>query len=270
MKRLGAALHFLIVAAGAWAGGVPYGSNPAAGTFREIRGFRMYCEEYGSGPAILMIHGNGGDMTVFSKAAPCFSEKYHVILADSRSQGRSADPTHGINFEEMADDFAALLDTLGVKAAYVIGFSDGGINAIELAMRHPGKVIAVASTGANLWPGEDAFADGIWAGMDADYRRRLGIPKITEKEKNEWKMAVLDHDEPHIALADLRRISCPVLVICGDHDIISVTHTVLIYRNIPNANLWVVPNSGHATLLEHPDEFNRQVDAFFAAPPQKR
>ncbi|HEY1848235.1 MAG TPA: alpha/beta hydrolase [Opitutaceae bacterium] len=266
MKKLSAAILFSLLAAGAWAADIPYGSNPAAGAYHEIRGFRMYCEEYGSGPAVLMIHGNGGDMTAFRKTAPYFSAKYHVILADSRSQGRSADPSHGINFEMMADDFAALLDVLHVKAAYVIGFSDGGINALELAMRHPDKVLAVASTGANLWPGEDAFADGLWAGMDADYKRQLGMPRTTEKEKNDWKMSVLDHNEPHISLADLHKISCPVLVICGDHDMISVTHTVLIYKNIPRANLWVVPNSGHATLLEHPGDFNREVDAFFRTP----
>jgi pimeloyl-ACP methyl ester carboxylesterase len=56
------------------------------------------------------------------------------------------------------------------------------------------------------------------------------------------------------------------LVICGDHDVISIDHTVLIYRSLPRANLWVVPDSGHATLMEHSAEFDEKVDAFFSAP----
>ena len=66
-------------------------------------------------------------------------------------------------------------------------------------------------------------------------------------------------------LAALHKIQCPALIICGDHDLISISHTVLIYQNIPHANLWVVPNSGHATLIEHADEFNSKCEEFFSS-----
>jgi pimeloyl-ACP methyl ester carboxylesterase len=64
----------------------------------------------------------------------------------------------------------------------------------------------------------------------------------------------------------LHNLQAPSLIICGDHDLISITHTVLIYQNIPHAQLWVVPNSGHGTLIEHTDDFNHQVDNFFTEP----
>src|ERR1700733_14356613 len=71
---------------------IPYGNNPAAGKYYNIRGIKMYCEIYGEGTPLLMIHGNGGSMAAFSNIAPFFSKKYKVILVDSRAHGKSVDP----------------------------------------------------------------------------------------------------------------------------------------------------------------------------------
>ena len=245
---------------------IPYGHNQAVGKFYDINGFKMYTEVYGSGPPLLMIHGNGGDMSAFDKNVPYFATHYQVILADSRSQGRSLDPDHPLTFEMMADDFAALLDAMHIPSAYVIGWSDGGINALLLAIRHPEKVKRLASTGANLWPTADAFQPGLWDNDKKEYESGLNKDYSTAKEKNDRKLFLLDWQEPHITLDQLKTIQAPSLIICGDHDLISVPHTVLIYQNIPHANLWVVPNSGHGTLREHTDDFNHQVDNFFAKP----
>ncbi|HWA93644.1 MAG TPA: alpha/beta hydrolase [Terracidiphilus sp.] len=242
---------------------IPYDHNPAVGRFYNINGFKMYTEVYGSGLPLLMIHGNNGDMSAFAKNIPYFAKHYKVILADSRSQGRSLDPSHPLTFEMMADDYAALLDAMHIPSAYVIGWSDGGINALLLAIRHPEKVKRLASTGANLWPGADAFKPGLWDDFKKEYESGLHKTYTTAKEKNDRKLFLLDWQEPHITLAQLHTIQAPSLIICGDHDLISVSHTVLIYQNIPHANLWVVPNSGHDTLIEHADDFNRLVDNFF-------
>ena len=247
---------------------IPYGNNPAVGKFYDIDGFKMYTEVYGDGPPLLMIHGNGGDMSAFAKNVPYFASHYRVILADSRSQGKSLDPEHPLTFEMMADDFAALLEAMHIDSAYVIGWSDGGINALLLAMRHPEKVKRLASTGANLWPAADAFAPGVWDGFIKEHEAGLHKTYTTAKEKNDRKLFLLDWSEPHIELEQLQTIKAPSLIICGDHDLISIPHTVLIYQNLPNAELWVVPDSGHATLIEHADEFNRTVDEFFTRPLQ--
>ena len=245
---------------------IPYGNNPAAGRFYDINGFRMYTEVYGSGPPLLMIHGNNGSISAFDKNVPYFATHYKVILADSRSQGKSLDPNHPLTFEMMADDFAALLDAMHIHSAYVIGWSDGGINALLLAIRHPEKVKRLASTGANLWPSADAFRPGLWDEEKREYESGLHKIYTTAKQKNDRKLFLLDWQEPHITLAQLHTIKAPSLIICGDHDEISITHTVLIYQNIPHANLWVVPDSGHGTLKQHTDDFDKQVDQFFTQP----
>jgi pimeloyl-ACP methyl ester carboxylesterase len=249
---------------------VPYGDNPAAGHYYAIRGIKIYCEIYGSGRPLLMIHGNGGSINGFKRNIPYFAARYQVIVADSRAQGKSRDTGDALTFEMMADDEAALLDALHIESAYVIGWSDGGINALLLAMRHPEKVIKLAATGANLWPEASAFSAGVWERDKKYYDAEKDKRRETEQEKNRWKLFLLDWKEPHIALSDLHSIRCPSLIICGDHDAISIEHTAQIFQNIPGAALWVIPNSGHATLIEHADEFNRLVDDFFSRPIQPK
>lgn len=241
---------------------VAYGNNPQAGKYYDINGFKMYSEVYGDGPPVLMIHGNNGSMKAFSMNAGYFARKHRVILVDSRSQGKSLDPDHPITFEMMADDFAALLDAMHIESADVIGWSDGGINAIMMAIRHPQKVRRIVATGANAWLGPDVFRPGIWEDTQAWLKANENNPPNTAKEKNAWKLTMLDAKQPNIKPEQLRGIECPCLIMCGDHDLISIRHTVEIYENLKHANLWVVPNSGHPTLMEQAEDFNRVVGRF--------
>ncbi|HEY4196996.1 MAG TPA: alpha/beta hydrolase [Mucilaginibacter sp.] len=242
---------------------INYGNNPAAGKYYDVRRIKMYAEVYGEGKPLLLIHGNGGSISAFSQNIPYFSKKYKVIAVDSRAQGKTVDTKDSLSFEMMADDFAALLDKMHIDSAYVIGWSDGGINALLLAMRHPDKVIKLASTGANLTPDSLALTPATWKDMVNQYQKDKDKPRTTAKEKNDWKIFMLDYTQPNIPFSALKAIKCPSLIICGDHDLIPIEHTTKIYQAIPRAYLWVVPNSGHPTLIEHRDEFNTLVDHFF-------
>jgi pimeloyl-ACP methyl ester carboxylesterase len=91
-------------------------------------------------------------------------------------------------------------------------------------------------------------------------------PNKNDKEKTNWKLVKLLLNEPHIPLSDLHRIQCPSLIIGGDHDVIKEEHTMLIYKNIPRAYLWILPNSGHSTPVVYKDDFNKIVDEFFSKP----
>jgi len=247
-----------------------YGNDSVAGKYYSIRGIKMYCEIYGVGKPLLMIHGNGGSIKSFKNNIAYFAQKYKVIALDSRAQGKTIDNNDSLSFEMMADDEAALLEALHIDSAYILGWSDGGINALLLAIRHPEKVIKLAATGANLWPDSTGINPGYWRSEKKRFDTTNTSKFTIQKEKNEWKLFLLDWLQPNISLKSLKSIKCPSLIIGGDHDLIPVEHTVQIYKNIPNAYLWILPNSGHGTLREHADDFNRQVDSFFASPYRKR
>ncbi len=224
---------------------VNYGNNKAVGKYYTVRGINIYVEEYGTGKPLLLIHGNGGSIHSMGSIIPYFSEQYRVIAVDSRAQGKSTDPADSLSFDMMADDNAVLLNKLHIDTAYVIGWSDGGIVALSLAIRHPDKVIKLASTGANLWPDSTALLPSLWIGEQRYYDSLHSTKFTTAKEKNDWKIFMLDWLQPNIALSELHKINCPSLIISGDHDLINLEHTIKIYQNITKAYLWVVPNSGH-------------------------
>src|SRR5471030_2295775 len=115
---------------------IPYGRNDSVGKFYDVRGIKMYTEVYGTGKPLLLIHGNGGSISAFGGTVPYFAKKYQVIAVDSRAHGRTTDSKDSLSFEMMADDFDALLTAMHIDSCYVLGWSDGGINAIVLAMRH--------------------------------------------------------------------------------------------------------------------------------------
>lgn len=242
-----------------------YGRNEQAGHYLDTRGFRMYYETYGEGEPLLIIHGNGGSINNFLYQIPYFSSHYHLVLADSRAQGKSADPGDSLSYEMMTDDLNALLDSLHLDSCYVIGWSDGGIEGLLLAIRHPDKVKKLAVTGANLWPDTTAVDPFVynWA---INFNNQLARETTTPKVKNARKLAHLLSYEPHISVEQLHRIHCPTLVIGGDHDVILPQHTLLIAESIPHSYLWILPNSGHSTPLVYKDEFNKTVYDFFQKP----
>lgn len=249
---------------------IVYGQNKEAGKFYDIRGIKMYCEIYGQGQPLLLIHGNGGSIADFSNQIPFFSKKYKVIIADNRAQGQSFDKGDSLSYEMMADDYAALLSQLAIDSAYIVGWSDGGINALLLAIRHPEKVKKLASTGANLQPDTiNAVYKEVEDLVLPTYTELKNIPVKNERQKANWKLIRLLIEEPHIPLTDLHKIQCPSLIIGGDHDVIKEEHTMLIYKNIQKAYLWILPNSGHSTPVVYKDDFNKIVDVFFSKPYRK-
>ena len=185
-------LHLLFATAYSQNKKIPYGRNDSVGKYYEVRGIKMYTEVYGSGKPLLLIHGNGGNIGAFGKIIPYFAKKYRVIAVDSRAHGRTRDDKDSLSFEMMADDFDGLLTAMHIDSAYVLGWSDGGINALVLAMRHPNKVIKLASTGANLWPDSTGLIPSYWKGELKEYNNwQKGMPLTNAREKNIYKIFML-------------------------------------------------------------------------------
>ncbi|RYG33317.1 MAG: alpha/beta hydrolase, partial [Burkholderiales bacterium] len=224
---------------------VPYGANQSAsGTFTHD-GVTFYYETYGEGEPLLLVHGNGSSIGGFGAQIDAFKGKYKVIAMDSREQGKSGSSDKPITYEQMADDLAALLDHLKIASTDVIGWSDGGIEGLLLAMRHPDKVKKLVAMAANLnpsleaiYPETEAMAKAMSASFPADQ-------KDTPEGKRFLKTTSLLLSQPHIDPKALNKITAPTLIISGDQDVIRLEHTVQIYNNIPNANLAVLPNNTH-------------------------
>src|SRR5665213_180000 len=175
----------------------------------------MYYEVYGAGEPLLLVHGNGGSISNFMYQVPYFAKSYKVIIADSRAQGKSIDMGDSLSYEMMADDFNSLLDTLHIQSCYVIGWNDGAISGLLLAMRHPGKVKKLAVSGARLSPDTNAI-DATAHDWALQYNESFRSLKQTRENKNRQKVAHLLSYAPHISTEQLKKIQCPVLVIGGD------------------------------------------------------
>lgn len=244
-----------------------YGNNISHSKRIFTRGVNFYVEEYGEGAPLVLLHGNGGNISAFASVIPTLKKEFRVIVIDSRAHGKSIDNRDSLSFEMMADDVSAIIDSLHLGKVFLTGWSDGGIVGIELALRHPAQLRKLAFTGANLWPDSTALEPAVWLEDEQYFLQNINRNRISEQEKNDWKIFLLDWYHPNITLNELNHISCPTLVIAGDHDLIRLNHTIQIFRNIPNAGLWIVPFSGHGTLIEHPKEFCEMISDFFKRVP---
>ncbi len=240
-----------------------YGDNPDAGAVFTHDGVSLYYETYGAGPPLLVIHGNGASIRSLSAQIDYFRQKYDVIVMDSRDHGKSSDSPTPLTFEAMSDDLAALLDYLHAPAAHVLGWSDGGIEALLLGLRHPEKVRMIANLDPNgVYP---EFIDP--PDPPASVAPVVPMDKAASvKAARTPRVKHLDRDEPHIKPEALAAITAPTLVLAGDHDVIRDEHTLSIYHHLPNSQLMIFPDATHMILIDDPERFNATVDRFFSAP----
>ncbi len=241
---------------------VAYGHDAAAGASFTHGGVRLYYEIHGKGPPLLLIHGNGASIGSMAAQIAHFQAHYRVISMDSRDHGQSGDSPVPLTFEAMADDLAALLTHVGAAKADVVGWSDGAIEALLLAQRHPMQVRRIVAMAGNLDP----------SGLDPAVLATLapaGAP-VPDKATRAGRVEALDQDEPHIAPASLASITAPTLVMAGDHDVIGDAHTLLIYHSLPNAQLAILPDATHMVPYDDPARFNAVIDRFLSTAFVKR
>lgn len=245
----------------------PYGSNPAAAGRFTHDGVSLYYETYGRGEPLLLVHGNGGSIRSLSAQIAYFRAHRRVIIMDSRDQGRSSDSTGALTYEKMADDLAALIDHLKTGPVDVVGWSDGGVEALLLGARHPHKVRKLVAMAANLRPEEVApeirtMVKDMLASVPHD---ALSDPRT----RREVRVSGILLTEPQIDLGLMKSVTAPTLVMSGDHDLISLHHTVDIYEALPNAQLAVLPGATHMAPYDDPGTFNAVVDRFLRTPFRK-
>lgn len=245
----------------------PYGSNPAAGKTFVHGGNTFYYETYGSGRPILLIHGNGESIAVFKAQIGVFAKRHRVIAMDSRGQGKSELGTDKLTYEQMTEDANAFLEHLKVDHVDVLGWSDGGIIGLLLAIHHPDKVGKLAIMGANLEPA----AAYQWAidGIDRVRTRLMARLAHSDNPKPlqlQLQLLDLEANQPHIPVSDLSRVQVPVLVMAGDRDVIRDAHTLSIFHALPKAQLAIFPGATHMAPSGDALQFNSTTLRFFEKP----
>ena len=222
--------------------------------YLSVNGLDMYYEVHGDGEPLLLLHGGAGSIP--EKWIPLFSPHFRVIAPEQMGHGRTADVAgRAFHYHDMAEDTRELLRLLEVESAVVVGYSDGGIIGLDMAIHHPASVSRLAVTGAN------ASFDG-YTEENKEWVRALDPPSEPVSERyrtlspdggNHWpvvlgRMKPMWAAEPSFTDAELARIAAPTLLIFGDRDIVTPEHAVEMFRAIPGAQLCVIPNAGHGIL----------------------
>ena len=248
--------------------GPPRPSPP--GDYASVDGIRMYYETSGHGPALVLLHGGAGNGAQFSKQIPDFQQHFTLIVPDLCAQGRSSDRPGPLTYHAMAEDVVALLDCLHVRRADFMGWSDGGIVALDLGVHHPERVRRLVTFGANFTPDGLQPADVAWNDTATwvsfgDGTRQAYIeraPDSTHYEAAMTKIIDLWRTQPHFTLAELGTIRAPVMICAGEHDVVRREHTEQLAHAIPHATLWIVPGASHSVMIEQPEIVNRAVLKF--------
>jgi pimeloyl-ACP methyl ester carboxylesterase len=242
------------------------------GRIVELRGIRIYVEEHGHGPALLLLHGGAGNGLQFSKQIPAFEGRHRLVIPDACGQGRTTDRPGPLSYHEMAEDVIALMDRLHIPTARVMGWSDGGIVGLDLAIHHPERISHLVAFGANFTPDGMNSADRAWADtataaafgpdMEKGYRRLSPEPDHYREVMN--KVIMLWRTQPHFTTAELGRIRARTMIVAGEHDVVRREHTETLAKAIPGATLWIVPGANHSVMIERADEVNPAVLRFLA------
>lgn len=235
-----------------------FGMNKKAGKFAEVNGIKLYYEIYGQGHPLLVLHGNGGSIENASRFYPELMKTYKVIAIDSRAQGYSGNSNEPLTYDLMASDINQLLNQLNIDSAYIWGQSDGAILGLLLAMDYPKKVSKVLAFGSNIQSDTLAL-------YPKDVRSCIKTCRESKNAK-EARLNCLMAYYPNMPYTKLHGIKAPVLVMAGDRDMIRPEHTLKIFQNIPNSQLFIVPGATHGACWEKPELFLQTLHAFFDKP----
>ena len=181
-----------------------------------------------------------------------------MIVVDCRGRGNSTyQKGVELTFDLQVQDFNLFLDKLNIPKTNILGWSDGGIIGLLLAIKHPEKVDKLVTSGANIFPEGVIYLD--------DMKKTVAeLISKNQDHKNDLDIDLnnLDINYPNLNFTDLNVIKSKTLIIAGDHDIIKGEHTLKIFESIPDAQLAILPNSSHSALIENSKLFNEIVLRF--------
>lgn len=232
---------------------------------------------HGAGPPLVLLHGATSiGSRDYAAQVPLFGRAFRLFLPDARGHGRTAwDASEGFRYDWLVEDLAAFVDGLGLDTVHLVGFSMGAMTALQYAVRSPERIRTMTVVGITTQ-----------REPRASVARRLMDPARVDREEPAWAAELgRRHDpgqgagawrrllpaiaadvavQPLLTPRDLRRISAPTLVVCGDRDpFVPVDHAWGISRQLPDGRLFVVPDCGHEVMSRRPSLFNEALAGFF-------
>jgi pimeloyl-ACP methyl ester carboxylesterase len=236
-----------------------------------VNDLNMYYEELGSpdAPAVILLHGAGGSaddpVGGWAALATAFADAFHVYLVEHRGHGRTDNPAGFMTFEQIGDDIATFAEQLELGAVHLAGISDGGVVALDCAIRRPTVTRTITVLGGNYCV-HDGILD-VAASLDPDDLEETAPAAAAEfgrrhdrgKRAGHWKdllrqIAANNSANPSWTPEELRQITCPTLLIAGEHDpFATADQMATMRREIPNAEWLILNNAGHPVHSELPD-----------------
>ena len=199
----------------------------------------LHYEQSGSGRPLILLHGNGESSAIFDAAMPLLAERFTVYAIDSRGHGQSS-PVSEYHYADMAQDVADFIRLLALERPVVYGFSDGGILALLLAIRHPELVGGIIASGVNVTP-NGLLARWIWL---------MRLQHLFRPDP----LLKLMLTEPHISDDELRAIRCPALITAGSRDMLRQRHMRHIADTIPGGRYLLLEGETHGGYIVHSEK----------------
>ncbi|HEY3452259.1 MAG TPA: alpha/beta hydrolase [Myxococcales bacterium] len=240
----------------------------------EVDGAKIWWASLGSGEPVILLHGGAGNSEHWGNQIPVLvAAGYRVVLVDARGHGRSTRTDAPYSYHRMAEDLLAVMDALELKQASLVGWSDGGVVGLDLAVHHPQRVKKLFAFGANYdltgmksGGGPHATFGTYFGKCSSDYARLSPTPKdykaFNAALSKMWK------GQPTFKAADLAKITAPTACADGEFDeIIKQDHVRAMAKLIPNGQVVLIPEASHFALWQRPEAFNKAVLGFLADGP---
>ncbi|WP_342734891.1 alpha/beta hydrolase [Bradyrhizobium sp. B117] len=235
--------------------------------FAPVNGVKIWYAMFGRGEPVVLLHGGLANANYWGHQVRALQGRYQVIVMDSRGHGRSSRNQEAYGYDLMASDVVALLDHLKIKKAVIVGWSDGAIIGLDIAMKHPERVSRLFAFAANSDP--SGVADIASSEVFNAYIARAGeeykrlSPTPTEYKSFVAEITKMWENQPKWTASDLAAIKVPTWIVDGDHDeAIKRENTEFMAANIPGAGLLIQPEVSHFSFLQDPEQFNDDVLRF--------
>ena len=210
-------------------------ATPAEEFDIELSDMTMHYAVYGDqGYPLILVHGNGGNKDSLKEAASYLASNYKVYVIESRCHGQSSDPGV-ISYDLMAKDIKEFIEALGLEKPYLMGHSDGGINALTVAYTYPDLLGGFISCGANTTP--DTFK----------FYFPLGVRIFNLMEPNKLNDMMLTLPQMNSEL--LSKITCPAYIVAGEYDIMWLSDSVFIHESIPGSKIAIIKGANHSSYI---------------------